>query len=169
MPRQQLLTATLYRNGFPRLIDSDKCKDTVCDAKLLAGHVTCYPYFYRNRHGGPPDPFYSRITSNRVPYPHRLEERHPFHRHGNDARFRSLRRKNSAAQVHLRGQPSPENVAIWIGVRRHRNRLNNQLASGLLGHLRNLVRHSERSRGIPRNERNVAPRDVSTSLDMTRA
>src|SRR5262249_53636734 len=81
-----------------------------------------------------PDSLYPRVASNCVPYPYWLEERHSFHCHRNNARLRSFRRKNSATQVHLRGQPSAENIPIRIGVLRHGNRLNNQFASGLLGH-----------------------------------
>ncbi len=114
----------------------------MCDSKLFASHVTRHPYFYGNRHRSSPDSFYSRITSNCVPYPHRFEKRHSFHRHCNDPRLCGFRRKNSAAQVHLRGQPPAENVAIWIGVLRHRNRLNNQLASGLVGHFERIIAQS---------------------------
>jgi hypothetical protein len=45
-----LRTVALYRNWFPELVDSDESKDAMCDAALLAGHVTRYPYFYRYRH-----------------------------------------------------------------------------------------------------------------------
>ena len=105
------------------------------DAVILAGHVTRYPYLYRDRHRGSPNSFHSRITSDRVPYAYRLEKGHPFHRYGNNARLRGLCRKNPAAEVHLRGQPSAENVSVRIGVPGHGNRLNNEFASRLVGHL----------------------------------
>jgi len=41
---------SFYRNRFPALIDSYERKDTVCDAKLFASHITRYPHLYWNRH-----------------------------------------------------------------------------------------------------------------------
>src|SRR5437762_10878350 len=126
---------SFHRNWFPALIDSYERKDTVCDAKLFASHITRYPHLYWNRHRSSADSFYPRITSNGVPYPDWLKKRHSFHRNGHNARLRGFRCKNPAAEVHLRSYPSTKNVAIWIGVHRHCDRLNNQFASGLFGHL----------------------------------
>ena len=39
-------------------------------------------------------------------------------------------------------EASTENIAIGIGIRRHRNRLNHQFASGLLGHLERTIAQS---------------------------
>jgi len=114
----------------------------VRDAKLFASHVTRYPYLYWNRHRSSTDPFYPRITSNCVPYPYWLKKRHPFHRNGHNACIPRFRRTNSAAQVHLGGYPSTENVALWISVHWHGNRLDNQFASGLLGHLERIIAQS---------------------------
>src|SRR5580765_8567281 len=47
----------------------------------------------------------------------------------------SLRRKNSTAQVHLRGHPASENVAIRICVLGHCDRLNHQFAFWSIGHV----------------------------------
>ena len=119
------------------------------DAALFASHMTGHPNLDGDGHRSPPDFLHTRITADRVPHSHRLQERHAFHRRCDHARLSSLRRKNSTAQVHLRGHPASENVAIRICVLRHGDRLNHQLAFGFVGHKANLARHSERSRGIP--------------------
>src|SRR5207247_6110746 len=117
-----LRAATLHRDRFPKFVNSHQSKDAVCNATLLAGHVTRYPHLYRNRHRRPPDFLDSRITPHGVPYPHWFEKRHPFHRHGDDSRLCGFRSKNPAAKVHLRGQPSAENVNVPTYVLRHAKR-----------------------------------------------
>src|SRR6185369_13412667 len=137
-----LTAPAFYRNWFPGFINSNESKHAVCDAKLFAGHIARYPNLDRNGHGSPADSLHPRITSDRVPYAHRFEKRHSFHRRGNDTRLRSFRRKNAAAKIHLGRHPSAENVAVWICVLWHGNRLDHQLPSGLIGHLSEKIAQS---------------------------
>jgi hypothetical protein len=108
------------------------------------------PYLDRNLHRGAPDFPHPGVARDGVPHSHWLKKGKSLHRHCDNASVCRLRRENSAAQIHLRHEPATEDVTIGIGVPRHGDGANDQLAFGLRLHGASIIGHPGPSRGRAR-------------------
>src|SRR6266496_1544697 len=79
---------------------------------------------------GPPDPHDLGIKAHHVADQDRLLEHERVHGDRGDPPARALRGEDAAGDVDLRHHPATENVAVLIGVRRHRNHAQRR---GLIG------------------------------------
>jgi hypothetical protein len=74
------------------------------------------------------------VDAEHIPDMHRPNEAHPLHGHGHHPRAGVLAGTDGPGDIHLRHHPAAEDVPGRIGIRRHRQRADHQLAFGLVAH-----------------------------------
>ena len=78
-------------------------------------------------HRGPADGLDLGIDAEHVADLHGPDEGHRIHRNGDDTALRPVDAGDAAGGVHSRHHPAAEDVAIRVGVGRHRKRADRQL------------------------------------------
>jgi hypothetical protein len=84
-----------------------------------------------DRDRGAPDPHQIGVDGHEIPHIDGFAEIHRFNRDRHRARLGDLGSEHAAADIHLAQQPATENVAIGVGVRRHRQRADAEIATRL--------------------------------------
>src|ERR1700722_10291536 len=95
---------------------------------LLAAHD---PGLDADGDRGLADPHQTGVHGNQIADEHGFSKVHRLDRHRHGARFRGLRGKDAAADIHLAEQPAAENIAILVGIGRHRQRAGTEIAARL--------------------------------------
>ena len=93
--------------------------------------ITLHPCLDRNLHRRASDAEQLRVTCNDVPDIYRAQERHSVDGHGGYPAMSGSPSENGSAEIHLRHQPTPKDIAIGVRVGRHRNGPNHDLAMWL--------------------------------------
>ena len=89
-----------------------------------------HPGLEMHRHRGLADPDKIGMHGNEIADIDGLAEIHRLDRNRHGARFGEFGREDAAADVHLAKQPATENIAILVGIGRHRQRANTEIAAG---------------------------------------
>ena len=87
----------------------------------FVGRQVAAPCLDAHRHRGAPGSHERAVAAHLVADEHRLVEDHGVDRHGGAPPSRALRRQTASGEIHLGEQPSAEDVAVWVGVGRHRD------------------------------------------------
>ena len=74
------------------------------------------PRLDTHRHRGAPGPDKLAVAAHLVPDEHRLMKHHAVDGHCRASPLRALRRQTAAGKIHLREQPSAEDVTVRIGI-----------------------------------------------------
>src|SRR6185437_16693428 len=82
-----------------------------------------------NLHRGAADTFHDRVDLEHIADAHRADELHRLDRDGDDAAAGALDAGDAAGLVHARHHPAAEDVAIGVGVGRHRADAHGELAA----------------------------------------
>ena len=75
------------------------------------------------------DPFDIAIDTDNIANIHRTQESHGIHGHRGDTPFGNLTGQNTAGDIHLRHQPTAENIPAGVGVGGHRKRSGTQITA----------------------------------------
>jgi hypothetical protein len=127
------------------------------DLAGLAGGEIAAPSLDANRHRGASGPHQLAVAADLVADIDRLVKHHRVDGHRGAPAARSLHRQIAAGEIHLGQQPAAENVAVRVGVGRHRH--DPHQGRGVRHHRRRLDigRFPLWRHGFPRNRITAAP------------
>src|ERR1700722_5705569 len=139
-PAMPAMTKTLGRNRRATLLD-DLRMSLIVDrdiGEIAVGHqdrmhllAAQHPGLEMDRNRSLADPDQIGVHGNQIADENRLAEIHRVDSDGHRARFYGLGCKDSAADIHLAEQPAAENIAVLVGVGRHRQRADAEIAAWL--------------------------------------
>src|SRR4051794_940974 len=119
-----------YRAGAAVVADRDIGEDTLGHLDPLAAEMATHPGLDTDGDRGAADPRHRGVAAHLVADIDRPVEGHAGHRDGGDAALGTLRGDAAAGEIHLGEQPAAEDIAVRIGVARHRDGAQRRLAGG---------------------------------------
>jgi hypothetical protein len=109
--------------------DMDKCEGCVGHLVAAMRLEALRPGLDVDLHRGAPDALHFGIDLEHVADAHRLDEGHRLDHDCHDTALRALHACDAAGLVHVRHHPAAEDVAVGIGVGRHRDGAHGEFAA----------------------------------------
>ena len=99
----------------------DESEVRVRDLVAMLRLETLRPGLDMDLHRGTPDALDLGVDLQHVAHTHRLDEGHPLDHDRHHAALRALDTRYAAGLIHVRHHPAAEDVAVCVGVGRHRD------------------------------------------------
>ena len=120
---------TRYGTRLSSVIDSNECKDCACHLLPDMRPEPASPSFDCDGHRCSTNMIDRCVDAEDISYFDRSNEVHSIHCTRDHTPHRSLGAGDPTSEIHLRHHPSTKDVAARIGVRRHRNGAQSELAA----------------------------------------